>query len=429
MTDTDEFVLTEAARGAPAPPRRARWTESAATWVAASAALVLVGVLACAPAQPDLSDGIRWNVLAADLTTEPAITWWTDLAVDEVLGALGENVLVTTDHGVDTDDDQVGRTITAVDISTGEQRWHVADPARTCELSPRVLACVTNEGEPEATITLTGADGTVARTVPHPGALSAIDVDGGGLVVVEGGSGALADVVRIEGFGKERWRHTLSFSGEADWSWTDLEVDGDVAVVPRSGSWDLASGERVAWSEHETAHDGTARRVIDGTTLVTLPDGTELEVPAEEMRLAIDDAFGGPVSLRFAVNAGITATSDEGAVTYVTESDTRLCDPRVRLHGTLVQVCIETSGVSETELVAVDQLTGQPLWSRTGVGFRQQVAAMDTLIVSSGTGVEGIDPATGETRWAIPLIDGYPLLTAVDGVILVSTRGTLMRLG
>src|SRR5690606_13765847 len=125
-----------------------------------------------------------------------------------------------------------GETILAIHADTGADRWQIT--SGTCTLSGDGATCVQGSGSPDAMITVTDDRGQ-ADPVPYPGAMRAQRLDDGGLLVVEGGSTALAQVVRLAADGTEIWRSALGFSGLADIGWTGFTVAGDVAILNNGG--------------------------------------------------------------------------------------------------------------------------------------------------------------------------------------------------
>lgn len=441
MTRTDEFVLTEQLPGA-APTRARRplpFVRRAETWVAAGIALILTGVMVTpGPIYPPLGDGIAWNILDLELTTEPGVVWSTEFPETAfLLGASDDTIAVAMEGEAPEDSDNLpALTVIGLDATTGMQRFVVEDPDRSCQLSAASVTCVQGSGEPEAMIGVYPVTGAAPTDHAYPGAITAVALDDGGLLVAEGGETGIAMLVRLDPDGAELWRSRLSVSGQADPGMISLEQRGDYATASGGILYDLVSGERVdqGLAAIDIALDGSTREGGHRQpTVVTSTDGTELLVPPGEVWLSVDDAFGGPVSLRFANDGSVHSSADGRTQRILPEG---VGWPFLRLNGVLVVYSHDSTGTAEAMLVAVDERSGTELWRRAGdLIFSVQrssqgmlPASADTIVLNSEGRLEGVDPRAGEARWAIPLEDESAAVSALDGGLLVWSGGVLTML-
>lgn len=424
---TDEFELAAAPAVAPAARHRRRWTRRPGTWAAVAGALVLAGVVAAPPLRSLESDGVAWNLLDLDLRSAPEPLWQASIAgASDVVGVIGRTVLV---GGGDADMvvDAPARTVSGVDLDTGAIVFTVADPENTCQAGTDTLACVEGRAGQAATVVVRDDQGGTLREVPFPGALSALVLDDDGLAVLEGFDSGVSDLVRIDAEGDELWRAPTSFSGRVDTSYNDLRiVDGSVETA--TGPFDLATGDRIEdprWRAVSSDSAGTTVSVTAESTVVTTAGGEQLTLPPDERVLDIDDALGGPIAL--------TGLDDGSLAVHPREDDRPLwtitedaCWLLARLDGVLVMRCFQSTG---TQILALDQLSGDPLWERPGDIWADGLGASDdTLLLTTGDGVSGVDPVTGEERWALPVPgDWMEIETAADAVILVTSE-VLVRL-
>lgn len=439
-SETDEFTFAEQQH---APPPRPRTplpvSRRASTWAVAGVGLILAGVLsASGPIYPSLEDGVAWNILDLDLRREPEVMWVAEVANGEVLGELDGAIVSRQGNVIYSDDEEAHPSdLVGLDAATGAERWRIEDTDHTCEIGSGAVTCTEHRASPDAIVTIYSADASTSTSVDHPGAMSARALDDGGLLVVEGGTTALADLVRLDAAGNEVWRSQLSFSGLADSGYSHIDVLGDAAIATAGGSVDLATGgEPTSYSPWfgDTDVNGTARQpTTDGATEVMFTDGATLVVPPEEMWLDVDDAFGGPVSLQ-GDEITIVAAWDGGQTTH--EVGQPHCWLQARLQGALVQTCFNDGDLTDSTVMAVDQLTGEQLWERTSsLGSSTFLASTDTLVLSTDGAIEGVDPRTGESRWSIPVPGQFPRTTTEEGDLvipdglLVWTDEALMRLG
>ncbi|GAB2610094.1 hypothetical protein [Pseudactinotalea suaedae] len=427
----EEFVLAEHVPGA-APARASTplpASRRATTWAVVGVALVVGGVLTSpGPIYPPLEDGIAWNVLDLDLMTEPRVAWTAELSAVEVLGAVDGTVVIGLgSESPAVDEPWPDSTTVGLDARTGAELWRLTDG--TCVLGADAVTCVQDQGSPDARVTNHAADGTATRPVTHAGAVVATRLDGGGLLVVEGGSTAIAELVRIDDWGAEMWRSRLRYSGLADSGYFGLDVVGGY-VSAASGWFDLETGEarELPYLESD-ANDALRETLEDGSTLVTLADGREVHVPPGELLLEVDDALGGPVSLHSSSDGALVSTWDGGSATFTPSADLD-CLLLARLQGALVEQCLPSSGIGTLRMRAIDQLTTEHLWEHTGTtGFGSVPATADTLVLSLAGSVQGVDPRTGVPRWSVPVAGVNPRVTVTDDYLIVLTPEAVIRLG
>jgi outer membrane protein assembly factor BamB len=186
--------------------------------------------------------------------------------------------------------------------------------------------------------------------------------------------------------------------------------DGDRAVL----AVDSASGaERWAgpgWTR--TSSTGTAERLV--------PAGPVLVVGTGEVLAALDTATGRrlwevPRSVEALVNPGmavaggtVVATTREGLVALDVRTGGRLWAADVgnspELGDVAIQggTCISTTG---SEVDGWELRTGRHLWRIYTTDFQpeQTVNAGALFLVEDGTSVLGVDTATGEVRWSVPM--------------------------
>ncbi|WP_420112889.1 PQQ-binding-like beta-propeller repeat protein [Pseudactinotalea sp.] len=441
MTSTDEFILTEQLPGA-APTRTRRplpLIRRAETWIAIAVALILTGVMITpGPIYPPLGDGIAWNVLDMDLTTEPDLAWETELPETAyLLGAGADTIAVAVDGEVSEDSDSLpALTILGLDATTGTQRWEIDDPDRSCLPDGTFVTCVQGSGEPEATISVYPATDAPPTVHDYPGAITAVALDDGGLLVAEGGGTGIAMLVRLDTEGEELWRSRLSVSGQAGPGEISLEANGGYVAVSGGILYDLATGERMdqSMAPVDVAQDGSTRRGgFRGPTVVTTADGTEFLVPPGELWLGVDDAFGGPVSLTFDGDGSVVSTYDGRSERVLPEG---IGWPFARLNGVLLVYADDPTSDADATLIGVDELTGNELWRRVGdlsqslwpFRWGSVPASADTIVLSSAGRLDGIDPRTGEARWSISLDAESADVHAVDGGLLAWSGGVLTML-
>lgn len=426
MVVVDELELGARA----APPPRARGPrpvgDRASTWGAVGGLLVLIGVVATpGPIEPPLTDGLEWNVLDLDLTTEPDVLWEIENpGVSMVLGRIGETIVFSAGDQVlgEPPPPTVG-----IDATNGDEQWRFE--GGPCVLTTSTATCVTEPATPGAGVVLVDAEGPAAPPLRHPGAMVAMALEDGGMLVIEGGRTALSELLRLDAWGREVWRTRLDFSGLAPSGYWRLGLVGS-RVVTSSSTVDLASGEPLdTWAGIELSDDGTARESLDdGSMLLTLTDGTQRVLDPDVLWLDIDDAVDGPVSLRWD-DGDVVATWEDGSsrIALDVEED---CRPTARLQGTLVVQCLSQGPPGETQFLGFDQQTGAPLWQRTGLPWSQQpIASADTFVVSTTEGIEGVDPRTGEPRWSVPIEAAWIFSSAVHDYLVIRTPDVLMRLG
>lgn len=319
------------------------------------------------------------------------------------------------------------RALAAVDLSSGELRWRVDDPGASCRLGAHLLVCTHDRGERDARLVTWDATGPTGEVTPYPYALAAVDLEGGDLLVVEGGSVAPAQLVRVEPDLTQRWRVELDYPGHASDSYTRLTLAGSY-VGTAAGSFDVRTGRPDPESGFpEVAVDGSLRTSPrGGWTRVEHPDGSESSVASTDAWLRVDDAFGGPVSITGG-DGGVTVRV-RGEEEPVWRMDANGCWLVGRVQGVLLRPCFDAIGAT-TE--AYDQLTGELLWTRSEAGgwLSDQIASADTLLLTIGGGVSGIDPRTGDPRWTRPVTGTFADVDAVGGALLVWSDRVLMRLG
>ncbi len=379
-------------------------------------------------------EGVAWNVLDLDLTTEPTVTWTTAVELSDdtisldLLGESGGVVVVALNRSVRIEGEPPPSTpMLGLDAATGAVRLRIEDDDQTCQLGAEAVTCVTDGSTRDAAVVTYPTDGGESVAADHPGAMSALLLDDGGMLVMEGGTTALADLVRLDSSGAELWRSQLAISGMADASYLPIEVTAGT-VQTWGGTVDLASGgDPTTFPPLETAVDGATRTLLhDGTTQLVAADGSEVIIPPGEMWLSTDDAFGGAVSLREEPAGSVVAYWDGGTRTHA-PSEGGSCFTSIRLDGVLVQYCDDAPDLVNLRLVAIDQATAEQLWERPD-SWGQTLATSDTLVLATNGEAEGIDRRTGETRWSIQVPDGFVRLAVVDGGILAFTTDVVMRL-
>lgn len=432
MAETDEFVLAESSH-AQAAERRHRPLpigRRASTWGAVGAALILLGVLVTpGPLYPPLGEGIEWNVLEMDLATEPDVAWVAEIDRAHLLGER-DGVIVLMQEGDlwDEAEELPARTMIGLDQGTGSELWRIEDEWRTCQLGSGSITCTADPTAAGAAVIVHDLDSitTQPTVIPYPGAISATTLDDGGMLVIEGGTEALAELVRRDADGGELWSVALSFSGLADSSHAHIELLESGVAVTSGGTFDIETGEPSQGFSGVDA-EGTIRTLTDRwATAVTFADGSEVLVPPGEAWLEVDDAFGGPVSLQWGAAGDVTVRWDGGEHTHALFDSG--CWLLMRLQGALVHACPDADG-ENGHIVAVDQKTGEELWRRPSGTSGGRTASADTIVLTSAGTVEGADPRTGESRWSIPVPGERPGVTAIGDVLIVVTSEALLLLG
>lgn len=426
IAQTDEFELTSAP---PADRRsrtsRGRWTRRPAPWLGAGVGLVLVGAVVATPIQPPPQPVVSWNLLDLDLREQPTPLWDAPISASETLGVIDSTLVVGTAVLSSTSETSDARILTGIDLATGAPVFTHADPDNTCQLGDDALTCVDDRGGPAAVIAVRDGEGAVERTHDYPDALSAVALDDGGYVVLQGAPSGVADLVRIDADGTERWRSATSFSGRVDTSYNRLHLmDGWVETA--SGAVDLETGEPpqdlVRFSELE-ADGGTAVTTSTGT-VVHAASGEQVTIPPDEPLLAIDDSVAGPYALTGNDGTVVVSRRDDGEQLWRITQDE--CWVQARLQSTLLMRCFVVNG---SRVLALDQVTGVTLWSRSDdLGASLVTASADTVVLRTADGVAGADPRTGRDRWTIPVPGTYWQVESVAGVVLVLSDAALIRL-
>ena len=425
MTAVDEFDLATApaaARGAVG--RRRRWHGRPAPWVAAAAALVLVGIALAPPSEPTTDPGIVWNVLDLDLRDEPMPLWQAPIGASDAVGVI-DGTLVVEAAGAGEGAEVSTRTLVGVELATGAEVFMQEDPDNTCQLGHATLTCVADRGGPAASMIVRDSLGRVIREQPHPDALSAVALDDGGYVLIEGTSSGVADLLRVDADGAQMWRTATTFSGRVDPSYNSLHLT-DGWVETASGAFDLDTGEPpedlVRFAEVDPA-GSTSVATHDGTVLRTTA-GDQVVLPADEPLLDIDDSPGGPLALTGNHGTVSVHRRDEGASLWTITEDQ--CWVTARLQSTLVMQCFEANG---SRILALDQLTGSSLWTQPATPWSSlDAATTDTLLLSTPAGVSGVDPRTGEDRWRIWVPGTFWTVEAAAGAVVVLSDEALIRI-
>lgn len=416
MALTDEFDLVgghgPADRPAPpAPARHRRWRERPAPWFGAAVALVLVGALTAPPVPLVVGrgEGPDTGQLDLPLTEPPTVLWQTELTAATGLN-LGDDHLLAL-----IGDPGTGQTVVALDIDTGVESWRLDDADGTCQLLD-VVACVSAADTDDAVIVTVADDGTQQR-LAHPWALLAMP-SGEDLVVVERtDADRLEAVVLVEPDGTQRWRvEADAVDGEPDAIWPTFHVDDDHVGLYRTGELiDLETGDVTAGDVH----------VLGSSTTIVTDDGHVVELEVDEWPIGIDDDVGGPVVLRTVESTVIVATV-RGSGDELWRLDRTYCYPWMRQQGSIVFGCWGQTGTMT--LVALDEVTGQPVWETERDGLPLTAGAEAILVTTSEPSqIVALDPVDGAELWHLPF-DGSSFANAYeveDGLLIWSDRATV----
>ena len=421
MTAVDEFELADdrdnggetGARSRRRSPSRAR------AWVATSAGLVMAGALNASPVPIVLgAPGIPFGLLDSDIDGAPTVVWESDLA-DSYVADAGDGWLV-----LNSDDTGQERSVLGLDLETGTETWRYHDADYTCQWSAGI-ACVERPGTPDATIVLIEPTDGARESQPYPGALAAIPV-ADGLVVVAATDTANEDVLLIEADGSERWRVSED-AGPTDTEhlWMALSVSSNAVTLALTGrSIDLETGEPSLGQVWEMPGGAEMEFTADGSMVVHTAD-RRITLGTNEPLIPFDDDLGGPVIVQHTANEELVASLrvDQSELWRVAAPG---CHPVARLHGAVVTQCWD---VSREEIVALDGVTGETRWELPNASVLSASASTLLVVDHDQEALLGLDPSDGSPRWSLPTsLEGYPNVMPISGGIVVVGASGLMRL-
>jgi outer membrane protein assembly factor BamB len=286
-----------------------------------------------------------------------------------------------------------------LDLETGEPRWRA-----------RVAGSVVPPGTGQGRVILVGSDGGIigldAGTGRRKWRIPTSDVIGatGTHVFVDEGRGSNAEqlVAHDRRTGKERW--TFRFPRDVSGATVVVATDPEDVVVARGG--------------FNTRYGTPGGVDLPGssTTLFTL----DARTGRERHRMVVADPrleFSGAV-----LHDGVLALIDGTEVTGIDLAAGRAVWRRPLTHplsSGLVRVSGARNGrvtiVSERAdhtVAALDTVTGKELWLRpdlamVGTGSARSVVLLAPLQTYTSEPVQGVDAATGETRWTRTLRSTY----------------------
>lgn len=421
MAAVDEFDLVEMSPDGGASAVRSARRGHTHPWGWLLAALALIGVGAAntdaIPAMVGGGEGVDIGLLGLDIREVPDVRWESPLMYAYLVTNDGD-VTVAMEYGSDVP------SAVGIDLATGAERWRYPVPNGTCQWSDRGI-CVEEAATPEATIIMIDLDDGTRVAEPHPGAVGAITVPGG-IVVVEATDDQAEEIVLIEPDGTERWRITAEAADvSSEGAWVEMQVTADSVIMAMSGTEiELATGSVTTAYRWSLSEDIWIEATDTGDALVTTPEGS-FTLVQDETWLSWDDDFGGPIALRQDAGTGLMADrrADGTQLWRIATTD---CYATARILGTVVTQCWGSDG---ERLHAIDQLTGQTRWElerATVVGASRHV-----LLVANNTDriLHAVDPIRGDVLWSIPIpsiLSGR--VTEIPGGVLVPTDTTLVRL-
>lgn len=239
--------------------------------------------------------------------------------------------------------------------------------------------------------------------------------------------------------GKERWLRELQ--GCSGLSVARVSDDGRMAVLSHTAGLvavQLDDGRTVWESPSDLRPRSGASLASVGNTLVCVTDGQVIGLsPASGkpfwQRKAQELGGGGRLELSrtgavlFAGETVVALVPETGRTRWVTRIPGRSVSSVVVGPEQVLCSCVEdgqgdASELSADELVSLDRATGSLLWRRSSPGTLLDRVGSLSAVLCGDSGLEGIDPRTGETVWRFrapaPGCDAIPL--ASDQILCLS---------
>jgi outer membrane protein assembly factor BamB len=319
---------------------------------------------------------------------QPALAWQFDAdgPIRSSPVSVGGSAFVTSESGI----------VFALDLDSGEERWHVALGSDVGAATPLVAGGLVILGDRGGILhALDVATGAERWRATLDGAVAGAAALAGGLVLVGTESGSAYGLEPSDG--QVRWRASLP--GGVSRS---IAATADAAYYPLAGGRFVAlrtsDGSRLWLATLATDGDGGTPTIVEG--IVFAPVGLDTDDVSARALVALD-AVDGRVLWRRASPAGkvLYAPAVAGGVAYVVAED-------------------------ET-VVALEASTGAEYWTATtGAPNDALPAVWQSMVVVATTGgtMQALDTETGALLWQVG-IQGVPYAPIVTGgYVLVGTN-------